>query len=348
MKRMNVIAAVAAVVTLTGCAMNEVEFGSNEIQFSAKTISSKALINPTGTSGSFDFPADLSFGVIATHKVGEAAATTFMNNVEITKETGVWKADTEEPYLWPSAGTLDFYAYHPYSATAASITGGFLSLTGINLGSSIGNQNDPLVALSKDQIAASRPMVGLAFKHIASQIVISAKDVTTAVSLQGKITLKEVKVNGMKISGDYLDGTTTGKGSWSNLGSVTSFTVFSGSRVLGTTEDYLSAESFSSASDGSASFVVVPQPVSTQTISVVYDVKAFSCNDTDYPARSGVTATVVITGNANNEFACGKRYVYHLGFSLDGVNNEVMFSPTVSGWETEDIDNILFDCSPVE
>ena len=67
-----------------------------------------------------------------------------------------------------------------------------------------------------------------------------------------------------------------------------------------------------------------------------------------HPARSGVTATVVITGNANNEFACGKRYVYHLGFSLDGVNNEIMFSPTVSGWETEDIDNILFDCSPVE
>ena len=243
---MNVIAAVAAVVTLTGCAMNEVEFGSNEIQFSAKTISSKALINPTGTSGSFDFPTDQTFGVIAIHKVEGEDDTLFMNKVQIANQSGDWKALSTDPYLWPGVGTIDFYAYHPFGATAAIDTAGFLSLTGINLGSSIGNQNDPLVALSKDQIAASRPTVGLAFKHIASQIVISAKDVTKAVSLQKKITLKEVKVNGMKISGDYLDGTTTGKGSWSNLGSVTSFTVFSGSRVLGTTEDYLSAESFSS------------------------------------------------------------------------------------------------------
>lgn len=344
---MIVLAAVAA--ALTGCSIDEVEVESGEVQFSAKTISTKALINPTGTSvDDVAFPTTESFGVIAIYKEEGKADVTFMDKVQIKSESGDWKAVSTDPYLWPSSGKIDFYAYHPFGATASITAGGFLSLTGINLGSVIGGQNDPLVALSKDQVAATRPKVGLAFKHIASQIVISAKDVTESVSLQGNITLKEVKVNGMKISGNYVDGSTTGKGIWSNQGNTTDFTVFLGSRVLQTAEDYLSAESFSAASDGSASFVVVPQAVGTQTITVKYDVAAFTCNGNNYDAQIDQTASVVISGNSNNEFACGKRYVYHLGFSLDGVNKEITFNPTVSGWETEDIDNILFDCAPTE
>ena len=35
--------------------------------------------------------------------------------------------------------------------------------------------------------------------------------------------------------------------------------------------------------------------------------------------------------------------MFHLGLSLDGANNEIMFAPKVEGWETEDIDGITID-----
>ena len=348
MKRMNVIAAVAAVVTLTGCAMNEVEIESGEIQFKANAISTKALINPVGTKDSTKFPTSEKFGVVAYYTNESSVVTTFMDKVRISNTSGDWKAESTVPYLWPASGTIDFYAYHPYNATVAVNNEKRITFTGMNLGNEIGKQNDPLVAMAKDQVAANRPKVGLVFKHIASQIVISATDVTESNSLRGKITLKEVKVNNVKISGDYVDGTTLGKGTWSNQAIPTTFTVFSGSEQLNSTESYLSANSFSSSLDGSAAFVVVPQTISagTQTITVKYDVEAFSCNGTAYAAQENTTETVNITVNDDNGFLCGKRYVYHLGFSLDGVNKEITFSPVVEGWTNEDINNIVFDCSP--
>ena len=39
----------------------------------------------------------------------------------------------------------------------------------------------------------------------------------------------------------------------------------------------------------------------------------------------------------------GKRYVFHIGISMDGANNEIMFAPKVEGWVTEDISGITID-----
>lgn len=349
MKKVIVLAVIAA-ATLTGCSMNEVEIESNEIQFKANAISTKALINPSGTKDSTNFPTTETFGVVAYYTNESSVVTTFMNKVKISNQKGDWKAESTDPYIWPAKGTIDFYAYHPYNVDVEVNSDKRITFTDINLGNEIGYQNDPLVAMAKDQVAANRPKVGLVFKHIASQIVISAVDVTESNLLKGNITLKEVKVNNVKISGDYVDGTTLGKGIWSHQSSPTTFTVFSGSEQLKSTENYLSANSFSSSLDGCAAFVVVPQTITagTQTITVKYDVKAFLCNGTDYPAQENKTDTVNISVNDDSGFLCGKRYVYHLGFSLDGVNKEITFSPEVEGWTNEDINNIVFDCSPEE
>lgn len=347
MKKVIVLAVVVA-VTLTGCSMNEVEIESGEIQFRANAISTKALINPVGTKDSTNFPTSETFGVVAYYTNESSEVTTFMDKVKITNQNGDWKAESTDPYIWPAKGTIDFYAYHPYNVAIGVNIDKRISFTGINLGNEIGKQSDPLVAMAKDQVAANRPKVGLVFKHIASQIVISAIDVTESNVLKGNITLKEVNVNNVKISGDYVDGTTLGKGTWSNQANPTTFTVFSGSEQLNSTESYLSANSFSSSLDGSAAFVVVPQTIitGTQTITVKYDVKEFSCNGTVYPAQENKTDTVNISVNDDSGFLCGKRYIYHLGFSLDGVNKEITFSPVVEGWTNEDINNIVFDCSP--
>lgn len=44
-----------------------------------------------------------------------------------------------------------------------------------------------------------------------------------------------------------------------------------------------------------------------------------------------------------NTFQNGKRYIFHIGISLDGANNEIMFSPTMDSWINEDINGITID-----
>ena len=274
-----------------------------------------------------------------------------MNDVEISYQNGDWKATTGT-YLWPATGTVDFYAYYPGSLTAtfnSTSNPKVVELTGIELGTAIGNQIDPLIGYTLAQISTNKPTVGLVFKHITSQIAVTAFDATSTVSLQQKISIEKIVFKNMKTSGDYKDGTTSGKGVWSNINTNTDFTSFSGSEVLSTTESYLSSGSFISSIDNSAAFVVVPDNVVTgtaadQAIEVTYSIAAYSINGFDYPATPSQTVIIPLYNKVNgNKFQNGKRYIFHVGISLDGANNEIMFSPVVDGWDTEDVNGITID-----
>lgn len=350
MKKVIVMAAVAAAV-LSSCSNDEavLDLSSNEVQFKAMSISTKALINPYNTDDS-TFPITESFGVYAKWSGAEDGAAPFMNYKKVSNLDGDWKVESDEPYLWPANGTIKFQAYYPYGNAVVNEEG-FLEFNGINLGNTIGNQQDPMVAITSDidTDPAKRPStVGLVFKHTTSQIMITATDVTETVSLQGNITLKEVKVNGVKVSGSYIDGTTSGKGIWTTGETSTSFIVYKGQNKLSTDVNYLSGSSFSTSNNGCAAFVVIPEDLvnGVQTITVTYDVAEFRCNGSIYAAQSGKSATINLYGkNSNNVFACGKRYVYNLGFSLDGQNKEIIFNPTVSGWEEENVNGLIVDCA---
>ncbi|MBR4808714.1 MAG: fimbrillin family protein [Bacteroidales bacterium] len=358
MKKLVIIA--TAIAALVACTKTDIEFSNDkEISFAPNALSTKALILPDSDSPEqLAFPETESFNVFAFADLdGNGAdyqtdyAHPLMNDVNISKQGGDWKATTGT-YLWPATGTVDFYAYYPGSLTAEFISDAdpkSVSLTGISLGTTIGTQIDPLVANTVAQIAANKPTVNLVFKHITSQIAVTAFDATTTTSLQGKISIKNVVFKNMKTSGNYREGTSTGKGTWSNINTNTDFTSFSGSEVLATTESFLSAGSFAAAIDNSAAFVVVPEGIVTgtaadQAIEVTYAIAAYSINGFDYPATPNQTVTIPLYNRVSgNTFQNGKRYVFHIGISLDGANNEIMFSPVVEGWETEDITGITID-----
>lgn len=349
MKRVLTIVAVA--VVLIGCSQNELLIPRTEVTFGPSTVSTKALINPWGSeNGEISFPEAESFAVSAI--VDDNPNNFLMNNVVIENKEGEWKAASDNVYLWPEKGTVDFYAYYPYSADNAElkmVNETFRwNLANVNLGSTIGEQADPLVATTNDQIATEMPIVKMVFKHISSQVVVTARDATTRDELKGKIRLKEVRVGGVSVSGDYLDGPEPGKGGvWSNQDNTTEFVLFSGDEYLTQEDRYLSIDSLTSLQDKSALFVVVPTPLKTdvQTISVVYDIDEFTLNGQIYSARPNQKASVSLYDyNKNWEFKAGVRYVYHLGFSMNGANNEIRFEPVVSGWEQEDINDIVFDC----
>ena len=355
MKKTIVIA--VAVLALAACSKSVINRPeSAPISFAPNALLTKALILPDSDAPEqLAFPTSESFNVFAYADLNDGNGTNYvtplMNDVNISYQGGDWKATTGT-YLWPATGTVDFYAYYPGSLTAefkSAENPKVLELTGIELGTSIGNQIDPLIGYTLSQISSNKPTVNLVFKHITSQIAVTAYDATSTVSLQNKISIEKVVFNNMKTSGDYKDGTTSGKGTWSNINTNTNFTSFSGSEVLSTTESYLSSGSFIAAIDNSAAFVVVPDNIVTgtaadQSVDVTYSIAAYSINGFDYPATPSQTVSIPLYGRiTGNKFQNGKRYVFHLGISLDGANNEIMFSPVVEGWETVDVDNIVVD-----
>ena len=354
----------AAVLALAACSKSQIEtVAPTAISFEPNALATKALILPDGNAGSqLAFPTSETFNVFAYADLdgnGTDYATNYttplMDNVEIsyhaTATAGDWKATTGT-YLWPATGTVDFYAYYPGTLNAAFDTTEEpkgVAITGISLGTSVGNQIDPLVASVLGQIASSKPKVALVFKHITSQIAVTAFDATQTASLKGKISIERVVFKNMKTSGDYREGTTLGKGLWSNVNTKADFTSFAGSEVLAEDENYLSAGSFVASIDNSAAFVVVPENIVTgtaadQAIEVSYSIAAYTINGFDYPATPTQTVTIPLYDKVSaNKLQNGKRYVFHLGISMDGANNEIMFAPVVEGWDTEDINGITID-----
>ena len=367
MKKVIILA--SAILAFAACAKTQIAGEQTAISFEPNALSTKALIFPdaNSTDDNLAFPTDEVFNVFAYANVdgnGVNYDTPLMNDVEIsyhaTTNGGDWKA-TSGTYLWPNSGSVDFYAYYPGTLGAAFVstdpkgisfpgTGtGANHVPGVSLGTSIGSQIDPLVASVISQSATTKPKVGLVFKHITSQIAVTAFDATETASLQGKISIEKVTFKNMKTSGDYTEGTTTGKGTWSNINSNTEFVSFSGSEVLTDTESYLSGGTFSSSINNSAAFVVIPDNIIAdetdgQFIEVKYSIAAYTINNFNYPATETQTVNIPLYNRVSaNKFQNGKRYVFHIGISLDGANNEIMFSPSVSGWETENISGITID-----
>lgn len=343
-------------LALAACSKNQVNRPEGKaISFAPNALATKALILPASDSPEqLAFPTTESFNVFAFAALDGSTydyTTPLMNDVNISNQGGDWKATTGT-YLWPATGKVDFYAYYPESLNATFVSDEEpkgINLTGVSLGTAIGSQIDPLVATTLAQVAISKPQVSLVFKHITSQIAVTAFDATSTENLKGKISIEKVVFKNMKTSGDYTKSTTIGKGMWSNINTKANFVSFEGSEVLQTTESFLSGASFVASIDNSAAFVVIPENIVTggtedQVIEVSYSIAAYTSNGFNYPATPTQTVTIPIYGRVSgNKFQNGKRYVFHLGISLDGANNEIMFSPMVEGWENEDISGITID-----
>lgn len=358
----------SAILALAACGKTQFSGEQQSISFEPNAMSTKALILPDSNNpNQLEFPSDQTFNVFAfadADGAGNEQTTNFasplMNDVNISNQAGTWKATTGT-YLWPNTGTVDFYAYYPSDLTASFVSNSTpygLSLTGVNLGSTVGTQKDPLVGTTQAQSATAKPTVSLVFKHIASQIAVKAYDATTAATLQGKIHIKNVEFKNVKVSGDYRDeaGTTPaniGKGEWNNLGANTDITLYTGTVLLAvpTQQDpapYLSTTSTSATITNTSAFVVVPSAIvegnNGASIAVTYSIDAYELNNYSYPATPDQTVNVPIYGRvSDNQFKNGKRYIFNIGISLDGANNEITFSPLVGGWETENVPAVTID-----
>ena len=97
------------VLALASCSKSMRLYTEHEpIVFSAvASHSTKGIISTT------NYPVDEPFTVKAVHYSGKDRTRTLMENVRVSyaPESGCW--ETEEKYLWPTEGTLRFYAVSP-------------------------------------------------------------------------------------------------------------------------------------------------------------------------------------------------------------------------------------------
>lgn len=267
-----------------------------------------------------------------------------MEDINISCQNGEWKA-TNGTFLWPSSGTVDFYAYYPEVISSDFSSDGehpALKFYDVNLGNTVGSQIDPLIAVTLSQIASTKPVVNLVFKHATSQIAATVFDATTTPTLKGKISIQKVVCRNMATSGNYIDGTVPGKGEWTDMGGKSDIVLFSGNETLLTEERYLSNTGLIDAINNNSAFVVIPGVITdgeeSPSIDVTYSVSSYTNEGFTYPEMRNKTVSVPLYGSIeNNRFLNGRRYVFHIGITLDGPKNEIQFTPSVDGWETEDV-----------
>lgn len=125
--------AVAACALLAGCAKVEKNPSpSHEIDFQAAKYLTSTKADDAGTNDDGSdagttttspgvYNTKSSFGTFSFKSNGATdingdSYDDLMDNVKISYNADVWKADRNTPYFWPETGTLDFVSYSPYYA----------------------------------------------------------------------------------------------------------------------------------------------------------------------------------------------------------------------------------------
>ena len=317
MKKIFIIAA-AACVTLASCVKNEPvatpEFG-DEISFESPVLA------PT-VKAATALPTNESFVVwahptAAAWGTGSTLGDVYMDGVEVTYQSSVWKAAAGK-YYWPKAGYLQFSAYTPKVTDigfAANVDDNGITFTNYVAG----NTTPRDLMFSERTYDENANDVEIVFNHALSAI--DFKFVETA----GGFTITSVQIQavGSKASFDQnlvvaADALTTNAASWTTPTEALTYSAFTGEyEVPGTaakpgtlTEWYLIPQTF--AADSQAKIVVnYNQEGYGETIFTA-----------EYPLKS-------------NTWEIGKRYTYTVSFGA----TEIQFVPTENEWGTGTISN---------
>ena len=311
--------AIAVAAVLTGCVKNETFAPANEIQFKNFALSNKALV----AAGAFN--ETLTFGV----EMYKAADNSLWDKGEVEYKTSYWGFDPAK--FWPTeAGVpvaLKFFAYYPYGAAVACNTTTGISITGADLGTTIGSQTDYLLAPVAGPYEVQAAAVGVAFQHISSLLLFSAQDITLIDELKEKVTINSITVRGVSTKGNYANTAAgTVAGTWDNLVTGTTLPTI----TLDAAVELAGAELTTTTSNP---VLVVPTDLAegTQVVDIVYSVAAYTYGGQNFDAKPNQTATFNLKAGSIAKWEQGKKYVYTIKFNLT-EELEIKFAPTVTDW----------------
>lgn len=371
------IFAAAALVAMCACTKNDLDssaIADQEIAFQVANYvgQTKAL----GT-GEVSYYAAGHFGTyawqVAEGKTWDNATedqkSVFMNNVDIYKQSNIWKA--EKSYYWPKTGTITFASYSPLASMAAQDTkptvacgkDGIIKITDwtVNTDESAQAKNwtDDLmwatIASDKSANATTYESTGVPtlFHHALAKINLKIKQAATPTNsaYDFAVIIDAVKINGIKYEGDYTVGTgwtvddnkTGGDAEIYKTGTYTApsvgsnYSLPSGATALG-----------SEASPYFSNYIVLPQELADDsTIEVKYTVITYDKNTAKTVVLVESTTTGAIKFNtmklnsstALNKWEENKNIIYtmtiapvKLGPGPDPQFNEIYFDPAVVDW----------------
>lgn len=306
---------VAAAVTAS-CTKNVIDLPSGgSISFApVAEKSTKAIIE--GTS----YPATESFVVSAYHEGSDA----YFEDLEASYNNSIalWETSTAE--YWPLAGSLDFIAYSPSSASGVTIDSDGVSASDYTIQTLAQMTTDLCYASATVADCSNHPeSVPLVFNHALSQVVfrVKAADYYSNVSL----SMTSLSMRGIYSVGDFTD--TDG---WENLNTEFNYALhnipvtltYDGSNAPVTTDI--------------CSYLFIPQELgSNAAIRVGYSVTQ-TISGTDYTLDN--SPVTIPLGSSVTEWEAGKKYIYTLNI---GLNNLITISASAVGWTDQPYEIIV-------
>ncbi len=299
-------------------------------------------------------PDDAKLGVFAFYH-GTKAQKYFEDAVFGKKEgtDNTW-AGADRPYYWPTAGSLDFFAYHPKnigvgvqvnydSSTNPTYIQGF---TGIAIDITDSQYDLMYSDLLQNKTRADARNNGLAMTlhHALAQVVVNIKKTAATPKLVvTNVTLNDVflKAEGFHCSFYDVAGDTTykearGMWSWGNLASIDSYR---------SNFDIKNAKTDATTGGGKSGVTITTEPKQYGDGALIipyffrykYQWQTSITIEYTFDNGGGVESEVVHTIDLNAGVAdadkavweMGKKYTYNITIGL----NEILFEPTVDEWQ---------------
>ena len=372
MKNWIIVAAFASAI-LAGCTKNEVrvDMPDQAISFTAAVgaNSTKAMINDTAypnseTFGTYAYylPADQYWAANADDASLYIPKSEVRYTDNIVNEGYDWTTTT--PYYWPSAGSLTFFSFSPWSIYASvecNTTNG-IKITGWDVDA---NQTvDVMVAdVAKDKTANETKPGGLeyngvptVFRQKLSQIVAfkfnTDKDYTnghgdgTWAAGDKQIVVTGISINSIATKGTFTSGpnpSVTSIGNWTEQSEDNTYTWYedaAGTTIEYNVSSYATAVTPNQALATNGYLLVLPQTFGdTETITLKYTIKTY--NGTGW-VDDKVTKTIKLkdihaasgAATGSEAFEMNKKITYNFTIGL----NQIYWAPSVVDWESESHD----------
>ena len=372
MKKWIIVAALATAI-LASCTKNEVRVDAPDQAISFTTAvganSTKAMINDTA------YPNSETFGTYAYYlPAGQNWAANAGNAKLYIPESEVRYTDnivnegcdwtTTTPYYWPSAGSLTFFSFSPWSINTSvecNTTNG-IKITGWDVDA---NQTvDVMVAdVAEDKTANETNPGGVGyngvptvFRHKLSQIVAfkfnTDKDYTndngdgTWAAGDKQIVVTGISINSIATKGTFTSGpnpSVTSIGNWTEQSEDNTYTWYedaAGTTIEYNVSSYATAVTPNQALATNGYLLVLPQTFGdTETITLKYTIKTY--NGTGW-VDDKVTKTIKLkdihaasgAATGSEAFEMNKKITYNFTIGL----NQIYWAPSVVDWESESHD----------
>lgn len=311
----------AAVVALAcaGCAKEEIPAGPQDltVRFSTEI----AGVTRSAPNANANFANGDKFSVTATQALGAAEATSWMDNLVLTKSAeGKWSAG--DSYLFMKGYKYNFAAYSP---TETVLTMSDPTAVPCTVSATLADQRDLLYAVaSKDfTVEGTTATVDFTFNHALSQVKFTAKT-SKDYSAYYTVTISNVTLKGLNSIGNlnFKDG------KWASLATALDYAV-TYNKMLTATE----TEMTTATSDV---LMLIPQnPQGSDKLEVTFNIAAVAnYGDTNLEGTKTIKLTLPST-----EWQSGYVYTYQITLNLDealGWTVPALGDPTIKPWQKGD------------